>query len=131
MIQMIIIKSYLKKAYVWVKNHWYVPIGALFALVTWFFYSQKSAALVQNLKETRISHKKEIEEIDKIREKQIEDRDRALDTFKESEKKIEFDNREKIKDSIAKFSERKKAIKEKEIHEIAAELAKVVAERKK
>jgi len=129
--QMMLAKSYLKKAYVWVKNHWYVPVGAFFALVTWFFYRQKSAAIVENLRETRISHKKEIKEIDKIHEKQIADRDKALNTFKESEDKTEFDNRKKIKDSLAKFSERKKSIKEKEIHDIADELARVVRERKK
>ena len=58
MIQLIVAKNYLKRVYTWVKNHWYVPFGLLFAVTTWFFYRQKSVMLVDNLKEARVSHKK-------------------------------------------------------------------------
>jgi hypothetical protein len=128
---MIVLKSYLKKSYVWVKNHWYVPIGALFALVTWFFYKQKSDVIIDNLKETRVHHKKEIAAINTIHEEQIAERDKAVESFREADEKIEADNRKNIEDSISEFAERKKAIKEKEIHDIAKELAKVVGGSKK
>ena len=128
---MIVLKSYLKKAYVWVKNHWYVPIGALFAIVTWFFYRQKSGAIIDNLKETRVHHKKEIAAINSIHEEQIAARDTAVVEFMEAGEKIEADNRKNMEDSISEFAERKKAIKEKEIRDIAEELARVVGRSKK
>jgi len=144
---MIVLKSYLKKSYVWVKNHWYVPIGALFALVTWFFYKQKSDVIIDNLKEMRVHHKKEIAAINTIHEEQIAERDKAVESFREADEKIEADNRKNMEDSISEFieadnrknmedsisefAERKKAIKEKEIHDIAKELAKVVGGSKK
>jgi len=130
-INMIVLKSYLKKSYVWVKNHWYVPVGTFFALVTWFFYRQKSDAIIDNLKETRIYHKKEIAAINTIREEQIAERDKTLESFRAADEKIEADNRKSMEDSISEFAERKKAIKEKEIHDIAKELVKVVGRNKK
>jgi len=128
---MFLIKPYLKKAYVWVKNHWYVPIGALLALVTWFFYRQKSVAIVDNLKQTREHHKKEIEVINSIHEEQIAERDKAVDSFLDKEEKLEIENRKKIEDSIDEYTQRKEEIKKKEIHDIAEELLRFSKERKK
>jgi len=131
MIQLIVAKSYLKRAYVWVKNHWYVPFGLLFAAVTWFFYRQKSAMLVDNLKETRSSHKKEVEEMKKVHEKHISDRQQSLDSFKEAEKKTEEQSKAKTQESLNKEEERKEELRKKEIREIAEELKKFHNERKK
>jgi len=128
---MILIKSYLKKAYVWVKNHWYVPIGALFALVTWFFYRQKSADIVDSLKQTRVHHKKEIEAINNIHEEQIAERDKIVDSFRDSEERLETETRKKIEDSIDEYAKRKEEIKKKEIHDIAEELLRLSKEREK
>ena len=63
--QTIMIKMYLKKAWVWLKNHWYVPVFLLAACVIWFFYRQKAAAMFDNLVESRKAHKEEIEELNK------------------------------------------------------------------
>jgi hypothetical protein len=128
---MVLARSYLKKAYVWVKNHWYVPIGTLFALVTWFFYRQKSAAIVDNLKQTRAHHKKEIEAISSIHKEQIAERDAAVDSFRDNEERLEAETRKKIEDSIAEHAKRKEEIKKKEIHDIAEELLRISGEREK
>jgi DNA anti-recombination protein RmuC len=122
MIQLIVAKNYLKRAYIWVKNHWRIPFGLLFVIVTWFFYRQKSVMLVDNLKETRVSHKKEVEEMKKVHEKHIEDRQQSLDAFKEAEKKVEQDNSNRLKASLEREAQRKEELRQKEIHEIAEAL---------
>ena len=54
-----------------------------------------------------------------------------MESFRAADEKIEADNRKSMEDSISEFTERKKAIKEKEIHDIAKELVKVVGRNKK
>jgi len=60
MIQWIAFKAFLKKVWVWTKTYWYVPLSALWMVVTWFFFRQKAASMVDNFKETRKAHKKEM-----------------------------------------------------------------------
>jgi hypothetical protein len=118
------IKMYLKKAWVWLKNHWYVPVFLLAACVIWFFYRQKAAAMFDNLVESRKAHKEEIEELNKIQAKETASRDKNLKNYLESEDKLE----EKLaKDKLAAAKERKdreEELMKKEIHDIAKELAK-------
>lgn len=122
--QTIMIKMYLKKAWVWLKNHWYVPVFLLAACVIWFFYRQKAAAMFDNLVESRKAHKEEIEELNKIQTKETASRDKNLKNYLESEDKLE----EKLaKDKLAAAKERKdreEELMKKEIHDIAKELAK-------
>lgn len=122
--QTIMIKMYLKKAWVWLKNHWYVPVFLLAACVIWFFYRQKAAAMFDNLVESRKAHKEEIEELNKIQAKETASRDKNLKNYLESEDKLE----EKLaKDKLAAAKERKdreEELMKKEIHDIAKELAK-------
>lgn len=122
--QTIMIKMYLKKAWVWLKNHWYVPVFLLAACVIWFFYRQKATAMFDNLVESRKAHKEEIEELNKIQTKETASRDKNLKNYLESEDKLE----EKLaKDKLAAAKERKdreEELMKKEIHDIAKELAK-------
>lgn len=122
--QTIMIKMYLKKAWVWLKNHWYVPVFLLAACVIWFFYRQKAAAMFDNLVESRKAHKEEIEELNKIQAKETASRDKNLKNYLESEDKLD----EKLaKDKLAAAKERKdreEELMKKEIHDIAKELAK-------
>ena len=71
MIQWIALKAFLKKAWVWTKTYWYVPLSALWMVVTWFFFRQKAASMVDNFKETRKAHKKEIDIINKAKEEEV------------------------------------------------------------
>ena len=77
------------------------------------------------------SRKREYTTKNTIREEQIAERDKTLESFRAADEKIEADNRKSMEDSISEFAERKKAIKEKEIHDIAKELVKVVGRNKK
>ena len=122
--QMITIKLYLKKAWVWLKNHWYIPAFLLAACVIWFFYRQKAAAIFDNLVESRKAHKQEIEELNKIQAKEIADRDKNLKEYMKSESELE-ERLEKEKLDVARErAAREEELMKKEIHDIAKELAK-------
>ena len=131
MIQLLVAKTYLKKAYVWLKNHWYVPFSVMFAIVTWFFYRQKSAMLAENLKATRESHKKEIEEVNKIHEKHISERQNRVDLYRSNRETLDESKAEKEAQTKEKEEARKEEIRKKEIHAIAEELKKFHKETKK
>lgn len=122
--QMIVIKMYVKKALVWLKNHWYVPALFLGACAIWFFYRQKASAIFDNLMKSREAHKQEISELTKIQEQEIASRDKNLDDYRNAEKmlkdKIESDKLEVAKEK----ARREKELMKKEVHDIAKELAK-------
>jgi hypothetical protein len=130
MIQLLAAKTYLKKAYVWLKNYWYVPFSVMFAIVTWFFYRQKSAMLAENLKATRESHKKEIEEVNKVHEKHISERQNRVDLYRSNRDALDKSKAEKEAKAKADQEARKEELKKKEIHAIAEELKKFHKETK-
>ena len=117
-------KIYLKKSWVWLRNHWYVPVLFTAACVTWFFYRQRATAIFDSLIESRKAHKEEVKELNKIQAKEVASRDKNLKNYLESEDKLE----EKLaKDNLAAAKERKdreEELMKKEIHDIAKELAK-------
>ncbi len=86
MIQWIAFKAFVKKAYLWIKTYWYVPIGALWALGTWFFFRQKASMMVDNFKETRKAHKKEIEIINNSKEEEVKTINEKVDKHLEHAK---------------------------------------------
>ena len=106
MIQWMAIKAFLKKAYLWIKTYWYVPIGAIFVVFVWFFYRQKAEMLIENFMKTVEAHKKEVETIDKARKKEakkikkaaldgIEKREEAEKKYNDTKAEIEEDRNSK------------------------------------
>ncbi|MCW4031011.1 MAG: hypothetical protein NWE80_01460 [Candidatus Bathyarchaeota archaeon] len=106
MIQWMAVKAFLKKAYLWIKAYWYVPIGAIFVVFVWFFYRQKAEMLIENFMKTVEAHKKEVETIDKARKKEakkikkaaldgIEKREQAEKKYNDTKAEIEEDRNSK------------------------------------
>jgi len=125
------IKTFLKKAYVLVKNYWYVPLGLLATAITWFFYKQKAEVMVDNLKKTREAHKKEVGVINDAHKKEVIARDKAVNKFVENNKAIEEQLKERVKVITTKIEQRKKEHGSKEIEELAKALADSIAKGKK
>lgn len=125
------IKTFLKKAYVLVKNYWYVPVGLIVTMVTWFFYRQKAEVMVDNLKKTREAHKKEIGIINDAHEKEILSRDKTLNKFVENNEILERNLREKVKKINDKIEKRKKEHGSKEIDELAQAISDSLTKEKK
>jgi len=113
----------MKKIYVWIKNHWYIPLSLLAAAVTWFFFRQKSQLMVENVKKTREAHKKEIEIIENAHEKEVFSRDKSLRKFVENNKILENNLEEKIEEIGNKEVDRKTELVHKDVEELARAFA--------
>jgi len=121
--QLLAIKTFIKKAYVWVKNHWYIPLSLLTASIVWFFFRQKSQAMIENVKKTRESHKEEIKIIEESHEKEILSRDKSLNNFVENSKFLDKELEEKIKEIEHKEVDRKSELVNKNVEELAQDFA--------
>ncbi len=130
MIQWIAFKAFLKKVWVWTKTYWYVPLSALWMVVTWFFFRQKAASMVDNFKETRKAHKKEIDIINKAKEEEVktinEKVDKHLKSVKESEDRFNTTHEALSK----KEKERAEELKAKDNVTLANELRKMMGRSK-
>jgi len=121
--QLLAIKTFIKKAYVWIKNHWYIPLSLLAASVVWFFFRQKSQAMIENVKKTREAHKKEIDIISDAHKKEVLSRDRTLSKFTERSKSLDGSLKSKIEDLEKKETTRKDELANKNVEDLAQAFA--------
>ena len=121
------IKTYCKKAWVWLKHNWKVPAILLYTIVLWLFFRRKDA-VYQVLEERNKSYKKQIDAINEIHNEEINKRNKILEKYngilKDLEKQYEKDNLELDKN---KKKEIKKLVEE--YNEKPDELAKLLAEK--
>lgn len=117
------IKVFVKKIYIWVKNHWYIPLSLFAASLTWFFYRQKSQVMVENVKKTREAHKKEVEIIEDAHKKEVASRGISLNKFVKNDKFLNENLEEKIKEIENKEVDRKTELVNKDIEELAQAFA--------
>jgi len=120
----IIAKTYLKKVYAWLKNHWYMPALLLTACGIWFFYRQKATAIFDSLLASRESHKKEVEELSRIQKEEISKRDTNMKRYLRTSEEVEKVHADEIMGAAMRREQREKELMKKEISEIAKALAK-------
>ena len=127
MITLLTIKTFFKKAWVWLKHNWKVPAILLYTIVLWLFFRRKDA-VYQVLEERNKSYKKQIDAINEIHNEEIDKRNKILEKYngilKDLEKQYEKDNLELDKN---KKKEIKKLVEE--YNEKPDELAKLLAEK--
>jgi len=122
MVQWIALKTFVKKAYLWIKTYWYVPAAALWAIITWFFFRQKASAMVDNFNETRKAHKKEIDIINKSKEEEVSVlKDVVARSRQEDEKATDKFNKTS-RDIKKKATDRKKELVDQEAADLAEKL---------
>jgi hypothetical protein len=99
---------FLRKAYSFIKAYWYVPaiIVAIIAMI--IAYRKVPTSLWNVLLKRQELHQREVEEIQKIHDEEIEKREQALKTYHETIKAIEEKYEE---DSLNLTNTRKKEIK--------------------
>ena len=84
---LLIAKKWLSKAWLWLKNYWYVPLSLLAIGVSYIFFKEKSASMVEALMKNREGHKEQTKKIDEIHENHIKERDNNLDVMSKELKK--------------------------------------------
>jgi len=112
---MLIIKTFLKKTWTWLKHNWYVPAVIIYTLVLWLVFRRKDAAY--KVLETRNeSYKAQIDVINKTHEEEIKKRNEILEKYvkivgeiekKYAEDEKELDNKKKkeIKKIVEKYND--------------------------
>jgi len=99
---------FLRKAYSFLKAYWYVPAILIAIIAMIAVYRKVPDSLWGILLKRRELHQREVEEIQKIHDEEIQKREKALETYHETIKAIEEKYEE---DSINLTSARKKEIK--------------------
>jgi len=121
------IKTFLKKAWAWIKKYWYVPALAIYTLVMWIFF-RKGGAASEVLKIQGESHKAQIRAINDAHKEELEKKDAALKQYNDVISSME---KEYKRDKKTLDNKKKKEVKKivEEHGDNPAELAKIVAER--
>ena len=126
-------KSNLKKAWVWTKTHWWLPILVLLAIVGLLLYaltrnSAFIASVIEAYEGSRESYKKEIDVLNETHKKEAEEKAKVLETYNENLKVLEeeYGKRNESLDSKKK-KELKKLIEESynDPEKLSKELAKL------
>ena len=87
-----------KKAWVWIKNYWYVPALLAYTLVLWIFFRRNTGDMSELLDITKESYEKQIKSLNKAHSEEIEKRDKIIDVYGETLKSIEIEYNVRLKD---------------------------------
>jgi predicted GTPase len=85
-------KTFLKKAWIWTKKHWYFPVLGLFLLVAFAlcpFLAASDNKFFQMFRASRESYKKEIDVINKAEEEKSQKQSELYNTYLETLKKLQ------------------------------------------
>ena len=111
-VTLLAIKTFFKKAWVWLKHNWKVPLIILYTLVLWLLFRRKDAAFLV-LEERNKSYQKQIEVINQNHKEELEKRNRVIEKYNDLVSQLEdqyaADNKEldeakkkEIKDIVEK-----------------------------
>ena len=117
----------MRKVWSFLKTHWYIPL-AIVGVVFLFFVSRgNSKALIEIIKKSRDSHKKEVDSLDNIHAEEVEKREVAIRRYHETVDEIE----KNFTESSQALDKKKKSQIKKIIDEVGddpAELTKRISE---
>lgn len=115
MIQWLALKTFAKKAWVWLKNYWYYPMFVVVAILAWCLGMRGNNGVLKMFEASKESYQKEIAILKKAHEQEIEKRNQLIEKHNQALKKIEEDYKIKLDElSSAERREIKKIVKEHE-----------------
>ena len=117
----LVIKKWLSKAWLWLKNYWYIPLSLLAIGVSSIFFKEKAASLTKAFMENRESYKEQAKKVDEIHENEIKERNSNLNIMSKELKK-EQARHDKAQKKIEK--NKKSVVKELKGKDLAKELDK-------
>lgn len=120
-------KKFLKKAWVWIRHHWYAPAVVIYTLVLWIVFRRRDAA--ENVLNVRNkSYEDQIDVINKSHKDEIEKRDEIIKKYIDVIGKLEEEHKIKKEELDNKKKKEVKKIVE-EYHNRPDELAKMLADK--
>ena len=121
------VKIFLKKAWIWLKTHWYVPALFIYTLVMYVLFRRDSASIIKMMDASKESYEKQLKVVDDSYQEELNKRDELILKYQNSLKKIEEEYKIKIEDLDKKQKEEVVKIVEKN-KDTPDELAKEIAE---
>ena len=121
-------KTFLKKAWAWIKNYWYIPALIIYTLVMWIFLRKPSLQFLEVLSMSKEKYEQHIEIIDKTHKEEIKRRDDNLEKYKTIIASLEKHYEDKEEELDEKKKKEVKKIIEKHENNIDA-LAKEISEK--
>ena len=79
----------LKEAWIWLKAHWQIPFLLAWTIVVWVLTRRNSDAIIEVLEAKKKSYEKQIEVLNETHADELLKRDKLLDQYNETVKKIE------------------------------------------
>lgn len=112
----VVIKLFLKKAWVWLKTYWHVPAVLVYTFVLWILFRRNGSVALEVLESSRKSYEDQINVLKETHASEIDKRDKILKQYEDIVKALELEyavNREtlstakkkKIKEYVKKFDE--------------------------
>ncbi len=99
---------FFKKIFSWLKNYWWIPAIAILIVIYYIAFQKSPDALINVIKNSQSSHKKEIDIINKSHEEEIKKREEAIKIYNKTIENIE---RKYIEDSKNLDDKKRKQIK--------------------
>lgn len=98
-------KVFLKKAWIWIKTHWYIPVLLAYTVSLYIFFRRDSGAIIKMMEASKESYEKQLKAVDDSYQDELNKRDDLILKYQESLKKIEEEYKIKIEDLDKKQKE--------------------------
>lgn len=88
----------LKKAWVWLKNHWQIPFLVVWSILIWILSRRNTDAMSEVIAAKRESYEKQIQVLKETHNDEILKRDDLIEEYEKSLQRVEKDFKEKEKE---------------------------------
>jgi len=100
-------KTAVKKLFIWVKEHWQIPLLFLWTIAIWVFARRNTDAMIEVIEAKKESYKKQVEVLKTTHNDELLARDELIEDYQNLLKGIE-----------EKFTEDKKKLTEKQKNDL-------------
>ena len=87
---------FLKKAWAWLKTHWYFPILLVLLIVTYFSGRARVDKVLKMFEASKESYEKQIDVINKSHEQELKKQEELYNTYVNTMKKLEKNHKENL-----------------------------------
>lgn len=85
----LIFKAWVKKTWLWLKEHWQLPFLALWTVVVWILTRRNTEAMLEVVEAKRDSYKKQLEVLRDSHNNEILKRNKLTEEYEEALKRVE------------------------------------------
>lgn len=115
MVQWLAFKTFMVKAWVWIKCYWYIPVLLIVGVGSWCIGRRNVDGILKMFEIAKTNYQKEIEVLNRTHEEELRKREELLIKYEDALKKVEEEYKLKLGQlTTAEKAEIKKIVKEHE-----------------